>query len=187
MLRPDPNGSSQILCSQNPSENPVHCRLLSLLSAGIPSKCIINRTCLSITVITPCNNMGFIAVMKHQKQATYEEKEIYLAKIQTAQRSAALPGLGSQAASCVVYSSCRIARGKKSSPLEQEARETGRVQQAIEQASSRHYSEHWAWRSVFAESRREEKWRPASGESIRSVFAGSREIRQSLELRRRDI
>lgn len=65
--------SHQTLLSQA-SENPVNSPLPSLLSAGIPSKCINNRAFLSISMIAPCNNIVFIAIMKHQKQGSYEER-----------------------------------------------------------------------------------------------------------------
>lgn len=67
-------------------------------------------------------------MLKHQKQATYEEQEIYLAKLQTAQHGGTLPGLGFPG-SIMPWSmaTAEMCEGRNVHLLEQETREGGPV------------------------------------------------------------
>lgn len=122
-----------------PPRNRVYWLQLSLLSAGIISKCVINRIFLSSSTITPYINIIFLAIVKHQTQASYKEKDFF-----------------SQNASSTAWWYCTgfpqrimpwsvatvgMCEGRRAHSLEQEARETGRVQRAIVKASLKNYPE----------------------------------------------
>lgn len=126
--------TTELFLSESP-RNRAYWLQLSLLSAGITSKCAINRIFLSSSTITPYINIIFLAIMKHQKQASYKEKDFFSQNASsTAWWYTFWTGSPQHIMPCSV-ATAGMCEGRRAHPLEQEARETGRVQRAIVKAS----------------------------------------------------
>lgn len=127
-------GTTTELFLSEPPRNRVYWLQLSLLSAGIISKCVINRIFLSSSTITPYINIIFLAIVKHQTQASYKEKDFFS---QNASSTAWWYTFWTGSPQRIMpwsVATAGICEGR-THPLEQEARETRRVQRAIVKAS----------------------------------------------------
>lgn len=119
--------------SESP-RNRVYLLQLSLLSAGITSKCVINRIFHSGSMITPYIHIIFLAIMKHQKQASYKEKDLFRQNASSTAWWYTLWIGSPQRLMPWSVATVGMCEGRRAHPLGQEARETGRVQRAIVKA-----------------------------------------------------